>query len=94
VFQSVDDHLQKDLFVNMLETTITISYTYIGILYLIVNTKIDIKFIKNMLTLFTINLFTNWCPMFILIVFLNQYGSRLFPPPLLNGSWILLGLRA
>jgi hypothetical protein len=41
-FRSVDDHLQKDLFVNMLETTITISYTYIGILYLIVNTKINI----------------------------------------------------
>jgi hypothetical protein len=29
------DHLQKDLFVNMLETTIIMSYTYIGILYLI-----------------------------------------------------------
>jgi hypothetical protein len=42
-FRSVDDHLQKDLFVNMLKTTITMSYTYVGILYLIVNIKINIK---------------------------------------------------
>jgi hypothetical protein len=31
MFRSVDDHLQKDLFVNVLETTITISYTYCGV---------------------------------------------------------------
>jgi hypothetical protein len=43
-FLSVDDHLQKDLFVNVLETTVTMSYTYTGILYLIVYTKMNIKF--------------------------------------------------
>jgi hypothetical protein len=42
-FRSADDHLQKDLFVNILETTITMSYTYTSILYLIVNTKININ---------------------------------------------------
>jgi hypothetical protein len=47
MFRSVDDYLQKDLFINMLETTITMSYIYIWILYLIVNTNINIKSIKN-----------------------------------------------
>jgi hypothetical protein len=31
MFRSLDDHLQKDLFVNMLETTITMSYKYCGV---------------------------------------------------------------
>jgi hypothetical protein len=47
MFWSVDYHLQNDLFVNMFETTITMSYTYISILYLIVNTKLKLKCIKN-----------------------------------------------
>jgi hypothetical protein len=90
MFQSVDDHLQKDLFVRMLETTITMSCTYIWVLYLIVNTKINIKIYLKCLKLFTFHLFTNRYPMFILILLLNQYGSPLFSPPLRNGRWILL----